>query len=284
MSQSPIIDNTPVMPYVLNGRTILVKREDLCSPAPGPGFSKTRGVWAHIQNRPERVIGVLDTLHSKAGWCVGQLGAALGRKVVNYWPRYKSDPQDGLPRVQQRHSASFGSEMVALQAGRSFLLYHKAKRDLMERFGPDAYMMPNALKLPESVTENAAETIRTLPHLPDRFNLLVSISSGTVAAGVLRGLGTAGVLDRVTVWLHSGYDRPDGAVREYVSEKAQLSAHGIRNVRIIREGYNYADAAPAAASAPFPCNPYYDLKAWHWLSQNTHLMDEHPVVFWNIGW
>lgn len=284
MSQSPIIDNTPVLSYDLNGRTILVKREDLCSPAPGPGFSKTRGVWAHIRNRPEPVIGVLDTLHSKAGWCVSQLGTALGKKVVNYWPRYKSDPADGFPREQQRFSSSFGAEMVALPAGRSFILYHKARADLQARFGQDGYMMPNALKLPESVTENAAETMRTLPLLPDRFNLVVSISSGTVAAGVLRGLGEAKMLDRVTVWLHSGYDRPDGAVREYVQEKAQMTERGIRNVRIVREGYNYADRAPATARAPFPCNPYYDLKAWHWMGQNLHLLDDQPTVFWNIGW
>lgn len=280
-----ILNNTPVLDYSLGSRTILVKREDLCSPDPGPGFSKTRGVYAHILARPEPVIGVLDTLHSKAGWCVSQLGTALGKKVVNYWPRFKADPREGFPREQQRHSAAFGSDMVDLTAGRSAILYHRARKHLLENYGPNAYLMPNALKLPESVSENAAEFERTKRQLPaGPFHLIISISSGTVAAGILRGIGAAGMNDRVQVWLHSGYDRPEGAVRGYVSEKSQRTLDGMREVNIIHEGYSYADRAPADASAPFPCNPYYDLKAWYWLGKNLDRFDDRPIVFWNIGW
>jgi hypothetical protein len=33
---------------------------------------------------------------------------------------------------------------------------------------------------------------------------------------------------------------------------------------------------------PFPCNPYYDLKAWEWLMKNKGQLEE-PILFWNIG-
>ena len=59
-----LVNNTPVEQYKIDGRTIHVKREDLCCPYPGPSFSKMRGVVAHIENRPEQVIGGLDTFHS----------------------------------------------------------------------------------------------------------------------------------------------------------------------------------------------------------------------------
>ncbi len=54
---------------------------------PGPSFSKIRGVVAHIKNRPESVIGVLDTYHSKAGHAVAYVCNHLGRQCVDFWPR-----------------------------------------------------------------------------------------------------------------------------------------------------------------------------------------------------
>jgi len=42
--ESVVIDNTPWQTEMLGGRIVRVKREDLCCPPPGPGFSKMRGV------------------------------------------------------------------------------------------------------------------------------------------------------------------------------------------------------------------------------------------------
>jgi len=65
-----IVSGTPVEQV---DERIWVKREDLCCPLPGPEFAKIRGVYSHIKNRPEDVIGVLDTYHSKAGWAAKAL-------------------------------------------------------------------------------------------------------------------------------------------------------------------------------------------------------------------
>lgn len=277
-----IVDNTPVEVHQIKGREILVKREDLCCPFPGPSFSKIRGVVAHIKARPEPVIGVLDTYHSKAGWAVAYVCQNLGKQAVDYWPRYKKDPENGLPRPQQQHARAMGSKMVAIKAGRSAILYHTARKHLTEKFPGESYLMPNALKLPESITENAAEAARTVPHLPEAGTLVLSISSGTVASGVLQGFQQAGVLDRWDVILHMGYARSIDACRAYMEKAAGLTL-GDR-VRFVDEGYGYADAAPESAAVPFPCNPYYDAKAWAYLQQ-PGVLDaiEGPVVFWNIG-
>jgi hypothetical protein len=41
-------------------------------------------------------------------------------------------------------------------------------------------------------------------------------------------------------------------------------------------------SAAVDGECPFPCNPYYDLKAWRHLV--THLdAYRDPVLFWNIG-
>src|SRR5690606_22118061 len=104
-----IVNNTPVETYELNGVPILVKREDLCCPFPGPSFSKIRGVVAQRQNRPESVTGVLDTYLSMAGWAVDCAGWERGKKCVDYWPRFKKDPPGDLPpRFQQQQAAELG--------------------------------------------------------------------------------------------------------------------------------------------------------------------------------
>lgn len=278
-----LIDNTPLEYHELNGRQILVKREDLCAPYPGPMFSKMRGVVAHIKARPEMVIGVLDTLHSKAGWCVSYVCQQLGKQCVNYWPRYNADPRDGLPRQQQREAHSLGARMVGIKAGRSAILYHTAKKHLRENYGADGYLMPNALKLAESVTENAAETRRTVlmtePEIPDAGTLVISISSGTVAAGVLQGFDDAGLLAGYDVVLHMGYSRSVDACRLYMEKASGLD---LSRARFVDEGYGYADKTDVAV--PFPCNPHYDAKLWAWL-RKPGVLDSMPgpVVMWNIG-
>ena len=80
-----------------------------------------------------------------------------------------------------------------------------------------------------------------------------------------------------------GYSRSQDATREYIEKAAGLTL-GDR-IKFIDEGYGYADAAPKNAQAPFPCNKFYDLKAYHWLStrEPEELIGCGPVVFWNIG-
>ena len=274
-----IVNNTPVETHLINGVPVLVKREDLCCPFPGPSFSKIRGVVAHIKNRPEEFIGCLDTYHSKAGWAVAYVCANLGKKAVNYWPRFKKDGAVWLPRFQQQQSDRLGAELVDLKAGRSAILYHQARKHMAQHY-PGSYLMPNALKLPESVTENAAEAVRTAPHLPPSGTLVISISSGTVAAGVLQGFAQAGLLDNYNVILHMGYSRSQDATREYIEKAAGLTL-GDR-IKFIDEGYGYADAAPRDCPEPWPINPYYDKKALWWLINNIRELSG-PLVFWSIG-
>jgi hypothetical protein len=272
-------DNTPVEIFRLGGRKILVKREDLCCPAPGPSFSKIRGVVAHIENLPPEIktVGCLDTFHSKAGWAVAYVCAYLGKTAVDFWPVYKGDTLMPPEREQQQRALDHGAKLEPIKAGRSAILFHGAKKALKERY-PDSYMMPNALKLPESITENAAEVHRT--ELPVEGQLVISVSSGTIAAGVLKGFHERGMMPGWDIILHMGYSRSPDALRAYIEKKAGIVLRD--NVEIVDEGYGYKDRAKDV-EAPFPCNQYYDLKTWKWLEQNVQHFDDRPILFWNIG-
>jgi hypothetical protein len=264
--------NTPVEHYPQFG--LHVKREDLSCP-PGPHFSKTRGVYAHVATRPEKTIGVLDTNHSQGGWAVAQACRLLNKQCVVFYPVRVSEDWGSL-KLQQLEAQLLNAVMMPLKAGRSAVLYHQAKKELAKGWG-DFYMMPNALKLPEMVTETAAEAVRT-KGLNKFKTIIVSASSGTIAAGVRRGLEQSGGYSGRFV-VHQGYTRPVGAIRGYMEKMAGMQ---MPDVELVDEGYGYADEAAHGSSPPFPCNRFYDLKAFRWWLRQGY--KEHgEALLWNIG-
>jgi hypothetical protein len=283
--------NTPVEDHIAD-MGLFVKREDLCCP-PGPHFSKTRGVFAHISKRPESVIGVLDTGHSQGGWAVAQACKLLGKHCVLYYPVRKADVATGLDwdptgrgswgdalREPQLEAERVGASLIPLEAGRSAILYHRAKKDLRGETGQgESYMMPNALKLPEMVQETVAEFKRTA--LPNVRTILVSASSGTIAAGVILGAHVSGWDG--TIIVHMGYARPERAVKVYMFGMiGLLPPFLIPKVEVIDEGYGYADEARAGSTPPFPCNRFYDLKALRWWLGEGRARYK-KALLWNIG-
>lgn len=277
-----VIRGTPWEVYCVDGVDVHVKREDLCCPEPGPSFSKIRGVEAYLRvQAPRTPIGVLDTVHSKAGWGVAYICQALGLPCFDFFPVYRSEWADDTGndyylREFQEHAEDLGAELVPLDAGRSSILYHQAKKLLAERTNGRGLMMPNALKLSETIESTAHEVFDYTPKELLSGTWIVSISSGTIGAGVIRGLSWAGA--QAMVVAHMGYSRSIDAARNYMINSAGVDPY---RLRLVDDGYAYKDKVPNT-QIPFPCNEYYDAKAWQFL---VKYMDchEQPVVFWNIG-
>jgi len=265
------VENTPVEDYT-SEFGLYTKREDLCCPG-GPDFSKTRGVFKHIQARPERYIGVLDTAHSQGGHAVARACKLLGKQCVNFYAVRKAE-QGALLKPQQQAAAQLGAHMIPMAATMSSVLHNVVRSRLSQQY-EDWYMMPNALKLRESVSETAREVDRTtFPR--DIDAVLVSASSATIAAGVILGL----VDTQVEIVIHLGYSRSEADVRRYLDKMAFEGAGG--GVKIVDEGYAYKDAARPGVTPPFPCNSYYDLKAFrYWM--RTGRAKYGKALFWNIG-
>jgi len=262
-------ENTPLEDYSKEFG-LIVKREDKACVKPGPPFSKTRGVYVRVKSRPESIIGVLDTFHSQAGHAVARACQLLGKRCINFYPVYKKDK--GL-REPQIHSRNLGAELVGIPAGRSCILYHDARKRT-EAVG--GYIMPNALKLEESVTETAKEVPEEM-----KFNwVIIPSSSGTIAAGVIRGFAAQLAGPLPTFIVHLGYSRSEAAVRKYLEESSGFDVND--KLRVIDEGYSYKDIAKPGPTPPWPCNSYYDLKAFRWwMKIRSHFPG--PCLFWNIG-
>lgn len=279
-----LVNGTPVEDHV-KALGLWVKREDLSCPPPGPPFSKTRGVFAHVAARPEKLIGVLDTYHSQAGHAVAQACKVLGKECLNFYPVRKADSGADL-QPQQLHAQALGAGLCRLQAGRSAILYHQAKK-LLKDFAVDRphYLMPNALKLPEMVSETVEEVMRTNELNPGLFsrvnNVIVACSSGTIASGVIRGLWALGWKGQVI--LHQGYSRPTGAFVKYVGDQARIGLVHSMSMLVVDEGYGYGDKARRDFEMPpWPSNPYYDLKAFRWWVNEGRARYKEALL-WNIG-
>ncbi len=136
-------------------------------------------------------------------------------------------------------------------------------------------MMPNALKLSESVEETAKET----PALHFDY-VLIPASSGTIAAGVIKGICRK---SPSTVWpkfiIHLGYSRSHDEVRTYLKDSSGFSPELI----LIDEEYSYRDRSKAGETPPWPCNEYYDLKAYRWWMKSGVGLYKGNVMMWNIG-
>lgn len=253
---------------------LYVKREDLSCPKPGPAFSKTRGVYAHIEKLPHSLIGVLDTRHSQAGHAVARACQILGKECINFYPVYKAESKEIHGKLMheirepQRQAAALGANLVPLKAGRSCILYHQAKKEMVKSGG---YLMPNALKLKESVAETANEVDESY----DFERVIIPISSGTIAAGVVKGFRRLG--KDPTFVIHMGYHRSVEQVRKYIHK---TSGFDKAKLVLVDEKYQYSDVAHPGVDPPFPCNEFYDLKAFRWWNETRMNV---KTLFWNIG-
>ena len=249
------LEDTPWDMYNIQGRTAWVKREDLCCPG-GPPFSKMRGLQAHLQKQDANIIGALDTIHSKAGWAVAYVCNLLEKQCINFYPGNE-------PKLSQIKAQKHGALIWPLRPGRSAILWHRAHK-MLKQIHPFAYMMPNGLQLEESV-EETKKIVSVSPRHVLGGTWLVSASTGTIAKGISEGLE-----GRAELIVHMGYSRSIEMMRKKV---------GLYTT-VVDEGYAYRDSVDYPC--PFPCNPWYDLKAWKWLNENINLLHD-PIVFWNIG-
>jgi hypothetical protein len=257
-----VLEDTPWELHKVGDKTVWVKREDLCCPE-GPQFSKIRGLAKYLNNYPaDSIIGVLDTYHSKAGWGAAYVCKALGHQCYNFYPFYRHDIE---MREGQIRACMLGAKLIPLKAGRSAILFHQAKRQLLELTGGRGHMLPNGLQLAESAEATKKEVEQYTPDSLFGGTWIVSVSTGTIAKGVAAGLS-----GRAQLVAHMGYSHSQKLLRKRLGE----------GTIIIDEGYSYRDRAEC--TSPFPCNPYYDLKAWNWLCAHIHDLTP-PVVFWNIG-
>ena len=205
------------------------------------------------------------------------MGAMIGMKVVIFNPVYKT-PQPVLERHRE-HWKKWGADIIDIKAGMARVNFNISKKILFQKYPPTPYMLPLGLTLPETVTETGLELTRTL-NIEKYKSIVVNVGSGTICAGILSGLIALSLPTHVYGIMGRKGNKAIKRKKIIGSIKKSAFAPSFPTLTLIDPGYQYTDSVEI--ETPFPCNKYYDKKAWKWLVENI-LIIEHPVLFWNIG-
>lgn len=275
--ETPVKKNTPVEKW----GDFYVKREDLSCDPPGPPFAKVRGLWEHmsrLKREGVQIVGYTETSISMAGWGVAWAAQALGMQAIIFAPQYKEP--GAVLRFHEEQWRKFGATLYPIKAGMARVNYNISKNLLRKEFGPSAVMLPLGLPFQETVSAVSEEV--QCASLKQFKAIVTCVGSGTICAGLIRGLAQSewgGSL--VGVLCRSG-----DVTRKY---RRIWAGSGIPTMMapfkfsLVNYGYTYTQKVEEPC--PFPCNPYYDRKAWKWLMDSWGDWKEgkKPVLFWNIG-
>ena len=282
--------NTPIELYANNGTPYFVKREDLSCKKPGPPFAKVRGLYPVLfALKKKGIISVayVDTAISMAGWGVSYFAQELGMKAIIYYPKYK----DGYRYEQAKHiklCQKFGATIIPIEKPQMLQINRNiAKKRLVVDF-PGSYMLPSGLTFPETVEEVSKEVASIKPF--EIKTIIICTGSGAMTAGIVKGLIENNI--QIHTLLSVQVHKNKNAIRSKqkimtlsgVPLRGDLFRKGImdiiQNFEVINGDYLYEEVPQI--KSPFPCNPYYDLKAYEFMINNLGKLLQ-PILFWNIG-
>lgn len=284
-----IKNNTPIEIHKVNGVDIYVKREDLCSTYPAPPFSKIRGLFRHLQKLKTqgiKTVGYVETPISMAGWGIAWGAKELGMKSVIYEPQYVEQKKgyNKSLNVMKKHKRMweyFGATILPIPAGRTTVNNYIAQKDFYNKFGKESLLLPIGISLKETIEETDMEYCRTIDTHGYFDNIVIAVGSGTICAGIFGRVArekkgkVIGILCRNGSILKKSIN---------IHKKAGIPYEGgfLQNSRLklIDPGWEYTQKCEI--KQPFPCHPYYDLKAWDWLVKNIDNLSG-KILFWNIG-
>lgn len=256
---------------------IYVKREDLSTPHPGPSFSKIRGlipVLERLKKEGYKTIGYTETSVSMAGWGVAWACQELGLKAVIFDPQYKVTPN--ILQYHREQWYKFDATIVPIKAGMAKVNWNISKT-LIKNF-EKPYLLPLGLPFKETIDGAEAEVKRTRANSEVDFStIVVNVGSGTVCAGVIKGFHDKHIIGIM------GRTGNAEQKKKKILDKAGFQENSLFSCPkfdLYDPGWEYTEKSQE--SCPFPCHPWYDLKAWEWLMNYEEYLKE-PVLFWNIG-
>lgn len=274
-----ILTSTRVEEYSHNNETFYVKREDLACLEPGPPFAKVRGLYIvmeQLKNRGIDTVGYMDTAISMASWGISFFAKELGMKAVIYYPQYKNG---------YRHNQSkfipiwegFGATVIPLEKPNLQKINENKAKTRFRKAYPEGEWLIQGLKFEVTIDEVAKEVHHALNKISPK-SIVCNIGSGVMTSGILKGIrdGGYGVEKVYAVTAHRDTDvklKKEKTLKLIKSDQSDL-------LEVIATKHLYEQTPKI--DCPFPCNMYYDLKAYEWMIDNFDSLPK-PVLFWNIG-
>ena len=163
----------------------------------------------------------------------------------------------------------YGAEVVPMKPNMMKVLYNRMKTLAKEK---DWQVSPYALDHPDYL-KYWEEKLTGY----DFDNLVVSAGSGVTSVGMIRGF-----LDLETYFMkRKVYAITTSRIATVIRKFHRHAVYFPTNIIVEDTPYEFYDEMPQFET-PFPCNSFWDKKAWWWLEQNIERI-EGSILFWNIG-
>lgn len=260
--------HTPIETYLLSGRRIAVKRDDLVARPPAPRLAKVRGFHLLLErffNEGIRLIGAFEAGASSAGHAVAATVRNFSEmKCIIGYVNELNEPRRNSIQSAKR----LGAEVLPLRPNVLNVCYGQTKKYVESKGGR---MIPFGFEFDEAVDSVATEARSVALELTSNGTLVVCCGSGVTLAGIYRGLKGR---PRRFIGVSSGRSIP--------KIRACLKRQGVDDptIELIEPCLPYRTACEN--HCPFPSDKYYDRKAWNYLKENIRSCEE-PILFWNVG-
>jgi 1-aminocyclopropane-1-carboxylate deaminase/D-cysteine desulfhydrase-like pyridoxal-dependent ACC family enzyme len=173
---------------------LFVKREDLACPPPGPPFGKVRGLYPVLQKLKRKgvtTVSYMDTSISMAGWGVSYFAKELGMKSIIFYPEYKEFKHNQEEYIKKWHE--FGAEVYPLdKPNRQQINWYRARKKLLD-ISPNAVLLPQGLPFQETVESVSSEVAKNWVIFDKMKSVTVSVGSGVMLSGIVKGLSEVGL-------------------------------------------------------------------------------------------
>lgn len=259
---------SPIQTFMLRGKEVHVKRDDMHNGMLDlPPWAKLEGVNRILENlKNDKPVVHLTVRGSYTGWALAYFGKEYGHDIKIAYGDSKNYPKESLLKIEQ-----YGAELVPLKPNMMKVLYNGMTNLAEER---EWQLSPYALD--HTAYHNYWE--EKLTGYDINFdNLVVCAGSGVTSVGMIRGF-----LDLENYFMkRKVYAVTTSSIDSVVRKFKEHSVYFPTNVFVKDTPYEFYDDMPQFKT-PFPCNPYWDKKAWWWLEQNIEKIDG-SILFWNIG-
>ena len=263
--------NTPVEEYHLNGRKILVKRDDLMGDGKIlPPWGKMAGIDALLKNlNPKYPLIHLAVNGSWSGWALSYLCKQRGIKFIYAYAPSKTYSQFILDKAKENDC-----EFYELKPNMMAILYAQVQTYAKRK---DIQMLPYAfdhVDYRNNLKDRAEDTFKQ--HMVD--HLVISAGSGVTSSGIIQAFKPGNDL-----FSNSNKQAHSITVSNISTIYDKYKSHSITpsSINVDKTRFEFDDMM-IDYEIPFPCNGTWDRKAWWWLEQNLNKL-EGDILFWNIG-
>ncbi len=200
------------------------------------------------------------------GWALSRIHRTAEVHVVH--PKTKKISDVYLDRIREARGV-----LHPIQHNMMRILYNQA-RSMAAANGWQ--MLPYAFDDRTYIESMRARVRNTLNALDDRIDdLVISSGSGVTVSGIAKEFLSHNPKGTVTTV----------CVSSERSVFGMMSNHGVASqaINVVKSPHDFGDTMVDVTAAPFPCNQFWDKKAWHWLTENVKVFRKRRILFWNLG-